>query len=281
MKTVRKVETKVVNGVSGNMRQTRLISSDLLGRSKEALVRGLIWAFIGTLYGLLFAFFLVLSDGWKHQINPYFFSGVLAGTIGALIYSSMRLAVLMAVIITPIASLVLLFTNVPMNPLPLILTIGLVGGVIGGLYGHYSRVSRVYRADAKTLAGFCAGFLVSLSYLVMADQNQDVALIWIIGFMCPLTGWVYVMLVPTFIKYFDNLLPVEGDGALVGIGVSVFISLMVLVMTNSINTNSAGTYLPQIEVIQALIPQAVAGGLLGGGVAGLISGLLFKNWQDL
>jgi tetrahydromethanopterin S-methyltransferase subunit F len=92
---------------------------------------------------------------------------------------------------------------------------------------------------------------------------------------------LYVIFVPTFIKYFDNLLPTEGDGALVGIGVSVFISLLVLVMTNSINTNSAGTYLPQIEEIQSLIPQAVAGGLLGGGIAGFISGLLFKNWQDL
>jgi hypothetical protein len=272
---------KVVNEVSGNMRQVNSISPELIVRIREALVRSLIWAFIGTLYGLLFALFLVLAEGWEHQINPYFLAGILAGTIGALIYSSMRLAVLMAIIITPITSLVLLLTDVSLNPLPLIMIIGAIGGVIGALYGRYSKASRVCRADAKTLTGFCAGFLVSLGYLIIAGPRHDFAIAWVIGFMCPLTGWLYVIFVPTFIRYFDNLLPAEGDGALVGIGVSVFISLLVLVMTNSINADSAGTYLPQIEEIQALLPQAVVGGLLGGGIAGLISGLFFKNWQDL
>lgn len=272
---------KVVNEVSGNMRQANSFSPDLLGRVREVLVRSLIWAFIGTLYGLLFAFFAVLAEGWENQVNPCYFAGVLAGTIGALIYSSMRLAVLIAIIITPISSLVLLLTDVSLDPLPLVMIIGTLGGLIGGLYGRYSRASRVCRADAKTLTGFCAGFLVSLGYLMIVGSRNDFPLAWIVGLMCPLTGWLYVMFVPTFIKYFDNLLPAVGDGALVGVGVSIFISLLVLVMLNSINTDSAGTYLPQIEEIQALLPHAVAGGLLGGGVAGLISGLFFKNWQDL
>lgn len=263
------------------MLQTNQLYSNLLVRSREVLVRGLIWAFIGTLYGLLFVFFSVLVEVWGQQINPYFFSGILAGTIGALIYSSMRLAVLMAIIITPVSSLVLLLADAPMDPMPLILIIGAVGGVIGGLYGRYSTASRVHRADAKTLTGFCAGFLVSLGYLIIQGSNHEPALIWVIGFMCPLTGWLYVMFVPTFIKYFDNLIPSMGDGALVGMGVSVFISLMIFVMANSINTDLAGSYLPQIEQIQSLLPQAVIGGMIGGGVAGMLSGLFFKNWQDL
>jgi hypothetical protein len=263
------------------MQQINSMTPSLLGRSKDVVVRGLIWAFIGTLYGLLFLFFLVLARGWEDLINPYFFSGVLAGTIGALIYSSMRLAVLMAIIITPISLLLLLMSDAPMDPISLILTIGLVGGVIGGLYGHYSKASRVHRADAKMLTGFCSGFLVSLAYLTTVGSSSDFALVWVIGLMCPLTGWLYVMFVPTFIKHFGNLLPSAGDGALVGMGTSVFISLLIFVMMNSINTDSAGTYLPQIEQIQALLPQAMVGGLLGGGIAGLISGLFFKNWQDL
>ena len=99
--------------------------------------------------------------------------------------------------------------------------------------------------------------------------------------MCPFTGGLYVLFVPTFIRYFDNLLPSMGDGALVGIGVSVFIALSVFVMTNSISADSAGAYLPQIERINTLLPQAILGGLIGGGVAGVVSGLFFSRWQDL
>jgi len=262
------------------MRQANSISPDVVGRAKEVLVRGLIWAFIGILYGLLFVFFSVLAEDWEHLINPYFFSGVLAGTIGALIYSSMRLAVLMAVLIAPITSLLLVTSN-GMDPFTLILSVGMIGGVIGALYGHYSVASRVHRADAKLLTGFSAGFLVSLGYLVFAGPSHDFDLVWVIGIMCPLTGALYVLFVPTFIRYFDNLLPPAGDGALVGMGVSVFISLLIFVMTNSINTDTAGAYLPQVEEIQTLLPQAIVGGLLGGGAAGLVSGLFFKRWQDL
>jgi hypothetical protein len=261
------------------MRQANTL--DLTARFKEVLVRGLIWAFIGILYALIFVFFSVLATNWQHQINPYFFSGVLAGTIGALIYSSMRLAVLMAIIVTPVSSLFLLLSNAPMDPFSLILIVGSVGGIIGAFYGHYSIASRVHRADAKTLAGFSAGFLASLGYLIVAGQSSDIPLSWIIGFMCPLSGWLYVLFVPTFIRYFDNLLPSIGDGALVGIGVSVFIALAIFVMTNSISANSAGSYLPQIERINTLLPHAIAGGLVGGGAAGILSGLFFSRWQDL
>ena len=159
------------------MHQASSHSHDPLGRFKEVLVRGLIWAFIGTLYALLFVFFSVFANQWEHQINPYFFSGVLAGTIGALIYSSMRLAVLMAIIITPVSSLLLLLSNAPMDPFSLILIIGSVGGIIGAFYGHYSIASRVYRADAKTLAGFCAGFLASLGYLIITGSPET--------YLCP------------------------------------------------------------------------------------------------
>jgi hypothetical protein len=263
------------------MIQTHSNTPKLILRTREALVRGLIWAFIGTLYGMLFVFFAVLAADWQLPVHPYFFSGVLAGTIGALIYSSMRLAVLMATIITPISSLLLLLSNAPMKPLNLIFIVGMIGGVIGAFYGHFSTASRVHRADAKTLTGFSAGFLVSLGYLVFSGQMTDLSLGIVIGVMCPMTGWLYVFLVPTFIRLFNNLLPPMGDGALVGIGVAIFLALCIFVMTNSITTDSAGAYLPLIDHIQRLLPQAIMGGFVGGGVAGVLSGLFVSRWQDL
>jgi hypothetical protein len=264
------------------MNQPIPLSFKLISRSKEIFIRGLIWAFIGILYGLLFVFLSVLATAWEHQVHPYFFAGIFAGTIGALIYSSMRLAVLMAIIITPIATLIVLLADTPLDPFVLMLTIGILGGIIGALYGYFSKASRVHRADAKTLTGFCAGFLVSLGYLIVTgNQVDETSLALVIGIMCPLTGGLYVMFVPTFIRYFDKLLPSFWDGALVGIGVSLFLALSIFVMMNSINADSAGSYLAQVVRIQELLPQAILGGLVGGGLAGMISGIFFRNWQDL
>ncbi|MCU7926748.1 MAG: hypothetical protein KZQ97_09930 [Candidatus Thiodiazotropha sp. (ex Dulcina madagascariensis)] len=57
-------------------------------RAKEALVRGAIWGFIGLLYAILFVFFAILAEYWLLPIDPLFLAGILAGTFGALIYSS-------------------------------------------------------------------------------------------------------------------------------------------------------------------------------------------------
>ena len=257
------------------------LPSVLIVRTREALIRGVIWGFIGTLYGVLFVIFAALSEEWGLPVHPYLFSGVLAGTIGALIYSSMRLAVLMAIIISPVCAILMVYFSTPIGPLNLLFIIGTVGAIAGALYGHYTTNSRVNRADAKTLTGFTSGLLVSLIYLVFVSHFPDIPIGYVIGIMCPLTGFIYVFLVPTFIRRFGNLLPSTGDGALVGIGVAVFLTLCNFVMVHSIDINSTGAFHDLIHHVQDLLPLAILGGLLGGGFAGVVSSLFFERWQDL
>jgi hypothetical protein len=253
----------------------------MIVRSKEAFIRGVIWAFIGTLYGVLFVIFTALAEEWKLPVHPYLFAGVLAGTLGALIYSSMRLAVLMAIIISPVCAILMLFSSTPIPPLNLLFIIGSVGAVAGGLYGRFTSNSRVYRADAKTLTGFTSGLLVSLAYVLLFRHYSELSLGVVIGFMCPLTGLIYVILVPSFIRSFGNILPSMGDGALVGIGVAIFLTLCNFVMVHSIDIDSTGAFHGLIHHVQDLLPHAILGGLVGGGFAGVLSSLLFEGWQDL
>jgi len=257
------------------------LPSALLIRIREALIRGLIWGFIGTLYGVLFVIFAALAEEWQLPVHPYLFSGVLAGTIGALIYSSMRLAVLMAIIISPVCGILMVFSSTPISPLNLLLMISAVGAIAGGLYGHFTTNSRVNRADAKTLTGFTAGLLVSLVYVLFVNQFADIPLGVVIGIMCPFTGFIYVLLVPTFIRKFGNLLPPVGDGALVGVGVAVFLTLCNFVMVHSIDIDSTGAFHSLVHHVQDLLPEAIIGGLFGGTFAGIVSSLLFEQWQDL
>jgi hypothetical protein len=263
------------------IQHSQSLPSALHLRLREALVRGVIWGFIGALYGMLFVIFAVLSDEWEVPVHPFLFSGVLAGTIGALIYSSMRLAVLMAIIISPVCAILMLFASTPITPLNLLFIIGAVGAVAGALYGRFTTNSRVYRADAKTLTGFTAGLLVSLGYVLFSGQLSDLPLGVVIGLMCPITGLIYVSLVPTFIRAFGNMLPATGDGALVGVGVAIFLTLCNFVMVHSIDIDSTGAFHELVHHIQAQMPQAISGGVIGGLLGGIVSSLFFNHWQDL
>jgi hypothetical protein len=263
------------------IQQTQSLPSGLSLRSREALIRGVIWGFIGSLYGMLFAIFIVLAEEWALPIHPFLFAGVLAGTIGALIYSSMRLAVLMAIIISPVCAILMVFSGSPIPPHNLLFIIGTVGAVAGALYGRFTKNSRVYRADAKTLTGFTAGFLVALVYVVISTQFPDIPLGIAIGILCPITGLVYVSLVPKFLRIFGNILPPAGDGALVGIGVAVFLTLCNFVMVHSIDIDSTGAFHEMVHILQASMPQAILGGAIGGVLGGIVSSLFFERWQDL
>lgn len=250
-------------------------------RIKEAFVRGAIWAFIGLLYAMLFTFFVALAEHWQLPVDPIFLAGILAGTIGALIYSSMRLAVLMTVIISPISIFYFILAERPVNLFYLLLIASVAGAIVGALYGAFSMGSRVHRADAKTLTGFSAGWLVSLGYLLISSLTETRHLGVSVAIMCPITGILYVWMVPQFIKYYDNLLPPVGDGLIVGVGVSTFVALSFFVMISSVDSSVAGPMLPAMDSIFASLPEAFIGGILGGALAGVVSGLLMTSWQDL
>lgn len=250
-------------------------------RLKEALIRGAIWAFIGLLYAMLFIFFVALAEHWQPPVNPIFLAAILAGTLGALIYSSMRLAVLMTVVISPVSIFYFILSSRPVDLLSLLLVVTVIGAVIGGLYGTFSKGSRVYRADAKTLAGFSAGWLAALAYLLIGWSVEGFTVGWVIGLLCPLTGMLYVWMVPSFIKHYDDLLPPVADGLMVGVGVSAYVALTFFVLVSSIDETVAGPLMPALRQVHELLPQSLVGGVIGGGLAGVASGLLLTDWQDL
>lgn len=263
------------------MMQQHYFPSPSLKRFKEALIRGAIWAFIGLLYAMLFVFIAAFAKHWQLPIDPNLFAGVLAGTIGALIYSSMRLAVLMTTIISPLSIFYFILSDHPVDLFNLLILVSVAGAVIGALYGIFSMGSRVNRADAKTLAGFCAGWLASLAYLLVTGLSGPISINIIVALLCPLTGVLYVAMVPGFIKLYDNLLPPVGDGLMVGVGVSGFIALCFFVMIGSIDDSVAGPLAAALATVEENLPGAVVGGIIGGGLAGVASGLLLTNWQDL
>jgi hypothetical protein len=193
----------------------------------------------------------------------------------------MRLVVLMAALLFPIS--IIYFTQFGGDiDLAGWFKVMLPAGIlIGVVYGYFSTNSRIRRADAKMLAGFIVGALIALGYLVAEHLLSDLSIAWIVGIMCPLTGALYVLVVPTFIKLYQDILPPAGDGALLGACIAVFVSFCSLVMAGSIDSSMAGTLVPEVEAILQRLSPAATGGVLGAGLSGMVSGLVLTEWQDL
>lgn len=255
--------------------------NDLSLRTKEALIRGAIWSFIGSLYGMIFKFFYSLAEYWSLPISSILFAGTLAATLAALIYSSMTLAFIVATA----SSLVSLIYVLSAGDLVDIVNLGIVcavfGAAFGALYGYKAKSSRVYRADAKTLAGLTAGAIVSLLYFVISQAFSSINLVLTITVLCLFTGALYIAVVTWFIHRFNHLLPAIGDGAIVGAGTGLFVSILFFLMITGVTPEVAGEHRLLTEIIRYQLLSAAFGGMLGGGIAGFTSGWLLRGWLDL
>lgn len=248
--------------------------------SREAMIHGAIWSFSGLLYAILFTSSAVFAQKWGLTEYPYFFACIIAGTIGALMYSSMRLVVFISLLLLPVCIIYFVNTLGELSLVGLLKIMIPAGLIIGAGYGKFSKRSRVRFADAKTLAGLSAGIIVALLYVLIQETFGSIHIVLTVGLMCPLTGAVYIMLVPGYVRLYHDLLPPIGDGALVGAAVGFFISLCLFVMAGTIDTNVTGELVPEISRILELLPGTTVGGMVGAAVGGFIAGLLISNWQN-
>ncbi len=260
--------------------RTEQIINTLRQHSREALIHGAIWAFVGLLYAILFTSSVVFVQKWGLSDYSYLFACIIAGTIGALMYSSMRLVVFIALMLFPVYIIYFINTLGELTLGGLLKVMIPAGLLIGAAYGKFSKYSRVKFADAKSLAGLSAGFLVALFYFLLKTVVGEMSIAWVVGIMCPLTGAIYVMLIPAYIRLYHDLLPPIGDGALVGVSVAVFISLCLFVMAGTIETKMTYQLLPEVSGILELLPGTMLGGVVGAGLAGFLAGVLLSNWQN-
>ena len=62
---------------------------------------------------------------------------------------------------------------------------------------------------------------------------------------------------------------------------SVFIALLFFVMITGVTPEAAGPLQALTEQIRATFSYGALGGMIGGGLAGFLSGLFLRKWQDL
>jgi|GEM_PF-2839159 len=256
--------------------------NSILFRSREASLRAAIWAFVGTLYGLLFLVAFTLADYYRPGLPPILIAGTLSGCIAALIYSSMSLAA----IVTPISSIAALATVLSVEQSveieTLLMVAALVGLITGAIYGALVKGSRVYRAEAKTIAGSLAGFIVAVAFHALYQLFPGLPIALMVALMCLSTGALYILFAAWCVPRFHALLPPIGGGALAGAGTSMFIAATLFLMITKVTPEVADDILqPLLGDIHDLMPATILGGMLGGAFSGFVKGMMRAKWYDL
>ena len=249
-------------------------------RLNEGLIRGLIWAMGGSVFALSylgFSEYFRVNPGFAGEMFP---AAGLAGGLAALIYGSMRLAVITAALIG-VGSVALLIALQPLtNPMDLLLPAMAGGLVIGGLYGFLATQSRVYMADAKGLAGAFAGMFAAALLMLWGQVGAMPGPALTIALLCPITGWMYMVLLPHFVPHFQHTIPPAADGALAGMAVAVFVAYGLWFLLGVVEGNLTGQAQLVATGMSAHLASGVGAGLLSGAVGGFVSGMMGIEWRD-
>jgi hypothetical protein len=256
-------------------------------RLKDAGARSVIWAFVGALFGVLFIAAEHVLKGVAGPLDPLILAAAAAGAVGALIYSSMRLAVVAAGVTTVLLITLQFALGIGSKriaaPVDIAVWLGAasaVGALVGAYYGHAAPASRVNRAMAKTLAGLVAGASTGLLWWIVVQLAGEPPLWLTVAVLVPAVGWSYVSLAAYFVRWGSRWLPRVIDAALVGAAVAVVVVLGYWVVVASVNPAialAAGLD----EALPAQLPEALVAGAGGGMIAGFLRGMLGFGWYDL
>jgi hypothetical protein len=257
-------------------------------RLADALLRALVWGFIGALFGLLF---IVAHDALAPRLpllDPSIVGAATAGAVGAIVYSSMRLTVMAA------GACALLFAVVEVAAVaaaagagdfwvPQLLVGGavVVGALVGAYYSRRYRESRIYRALPKTLAGLLAGVLVGGVWWVTRLLTGEVSVVVTIAVLCPLVAWTYVWLAGVLVRAWGERVDPTVDAAVVGAGVSGLVALGFWATAGMLQPDMAGGAGETIRAAVDQVPAALMAGWVGGMIAGFTRGILGFGWYDL
>ncbi len=239
-----------------------------------------VWAFVGVIFGFIFVVLNEAFQGLGSRYVQYMAASAAAGAVGALMYGSMRLAVIVAAFVF-VGTVTYLSLAPGAVPESLIVIAAGVGLIVGGVYGRWVAPSEIARADAKIIAGASSGLVASLLAVAVAIVEGDLSYFWLAAIVCAATGLLYIVSVRWFTSHFSNLLPPIGDGALVGAGMGTSMGLLFVVMAGTLDTPLVAQHQSLVSGVMEHVPMATVGAALGAFLAAIARSLTGARWQDL
>lgn len=261
---------------------SRTSASRLRDSIGQALLRGIVWGLVGLIYAPLFAVLRILFYQLGLAGVAVVPAAALAGGVGAAFYGARQIPLLATLVGLAVGALCMQFV-------PTLTLFGLVGvtaisGFAVGLVVRFpERCSR--HVPGKVLAGLVTGSICG-SALAAVEPFHPTPFhtTGIVAFLVAVNGVLYVATVRKWVRLTTTRSSricnvVE---ALVIACLAVLAAVALWIVAGPMIGIVDARYLPTLDAIQQEVPDAVIGGLIGGGVTGtLLQAFRFRWVHDL
>lgn len=249
--------------------------------ARDVLLRGIVWGLVGLIYAPLFIGLVALSSRLGVGVTSYALAAALAGAAGAALYGAREVALVgsgMGVILG-VGTLITLSETLSFGQA--VLLAACVAAAVGLIVVFPGRCTR--KVPGKVMAGLTTGALCGTAVAVAQPlYGASLSTFSVLAFLVSVNGVLYVATVRPWVGWASRLgieaRPCNAIEALVIAALAGIAAGSVWVMAAPLLGEPDALVRYASEAVYSELPAALAGGIVGGAVAGSLLELLGFAW---
>jgi hypothetical protein len=252
-------------------------------RSRMIFLRSLVWSIVGLVYAPLFAGLLVAFETLGLGRAAFVPAAGIAGAVGASFYGARQVALSGTVIGLVVATVTFFTLPGRIHPWEVMIPAWSVGLILGWLVRFPDRCS--LHVPAKALSGLVTGAACgAMLVLVEPLHPQNFHILGAVAFLVSVNGVLYVATVRWWVKLaaLNRRQPCNLIEAMVVAGLSAVAAASLWAVSGPFVGVVDEAFRGSLDVLHALLPISLFGGLVGGAVSGaLLEAFGFKWVHDV
>ncbi|WP_242523166.1 hypothetical protein [Thiocystis minor] len=257
---------------------------NVASRIRLAFIRGIIWSLHGMIYAPLFAGLSELLKGLGFGGSTYVIAAAVTGAVTAVLYGARELSLISSAIGAGVGVILLIALTGPSAFVYTALSAAAIAAAVGLLVRFPTRCSM--NVASKALAGLAAG-AVGGTVLAIAEpfHAAPFSLFVVLAFLVSINGVLYVASVRQWVawthRFCQTSFPCNlAEAAIMAILAGVAAGSVWMVSGPLTNIDPGLWWQAASLGMHQQIPQAVLGGLFGGGIAGILLQIFRFSWVD-
>ncbi|WP_295404831.1 hypothetical protein [uncultured Thiocystis sp.] len=253
-------------------------------RLRLAFIRGIIWSLHGMIYAPLFAGLSALLKELGFGGSTYAIAAAVTGAVTAVLYGARELSLISSAIGAAVGVILLIVLTGPSAFVYAALGAAAIAATVGLIVRFPTRCSM--NVASKALAGLAAG-AVGGTILALAEpfHAAPFSLFVVLAFLVSINGVLYVASLRRWValthRFCQTAFPCNlVEAAIMAILAGVAAGSVWMVSGPLTNIDPELWWQAASLGMHQQIPQAVLGGLFGGGIAGILLQIFRFSWVD-